>query len=191
VRDGSGVATRPKPATRMERRRAISRRRARLATLTCLGFCVLVLATSFPVSALVRQHRQISAATAELRALTTGNQSLERQARALSQSANVAALARQEYDLVHAGQKAYTVLPLPGSLQSPASSSGHSSLDQGPVAPGSGESEALLGDGEPTGTGATADTSGSQGAMIGKSGRGKKSASGLWSRVLGTLEFWR
>jgi hypothetical protein len=72
------------PASRMERRRAVSRRRARLVTVVCLGFCGLVLATSFPVSALMRQHRQMAAATSELRSLSAGNESLQKQASVLS-----------------------------------------------------------------------------------------------------------
>ncbi len=77
----------PSPASRIERRRAVSRRRAKLVGVACLGLCALVLATSFPVSALMRQHRQISTATAELQALTSENESLQLQAsRAVSAS---------------------------------------------------------------------------------------------------------
>ncbi len=167
-----------------------------MVTVACLGFCALVLATSFPVSALMRQHRQASAATAELRALTTGNDSLQQQASELSQPANIATLARQDYDLVRPGQKAYTVLPLPGSMHSSAASSGHSSLDQAPVAPGSAESEALLGYGGLNGAGNHGDSSPStnqgqgqaQGQAQAQAGSSTKSAHGLWGRVLDTLE---
>jgi len=140
----------------------------------------------------MRQHRQISSATAELQALTSENESLQAQASALSQPANIAALARRDYDLVRPGQTAYTVLPPPGSLKSTPASSGHSSLDQGPVAPGSSQSEALLGDG---GSAAGGSSPGSSGADAGTAqGQGQtnaKTVPGLWSRVLGTLEFWR
>jgi cell division protein FtsB len=176
----------------MERRRAVSRRRAKLVGVACLALCVLVLATSFPVSALMRQHRQISAATSELQVLTSENESLQMQASTLSEPANIAALARRDYDLVRPGQTAYTVLPLPGSLESPQTSSGHSSLDQGPVAPGSAQSEALLGDGGSAATGSSPGSSGaSSAAAQGQAGTTAKSVPGLWSRVLGTLEFWR
>ncbi len=169
----------------------MSRRRAKLVAVGCLALCALVLATSFPVSALMRQHRQISAATSELQALTSENESLQTQAGALSQPANVAALARRDYDLVRPGQTAYTVLPLPGSLEPPQTSSGHSSLDQGPVAPGSAQSEALLGDGGSGAPGSSPDPSASSGSSQGQAGATAKSVPGLWSRVLGTLEFWR
>jgi cell division protein FtsB len=189
ARVGDAVAP---PASRMERRKAVSRRRARLVTVACLGFCGLVLATSFPVSALLRQHRQISASTAEIGALVSGNESLQKQASALSQPANIATLARRDYDLVRPGQTAYTVLPLPGSSQSSGTSSGHSSLDQGPVAPGSSESEALLGGAVATGAGSSADPSGATAVTSeGGAARSVKSTPGLWTRVLGSLEFWR
>jgi cell division protein FtsB len=176
----------------MERRRAVSRRRARLVSVVCLGFCGLVLATSFPVSALMRQHRQMATATSELRSLSVGNESLQKQASVLSDPANIATLARRDYDLVRPGQTAYTVLPHSGSPQTSATSSGHSSLDQGPVAPGSSQSEALLGGGVSTSTGSSSGSSG----VPSVSGHGRtaspaKSTPGLWSRVLGTLEFWR
>jgi cell division protein FtsB len=170
----------------------VSRRRVKLVGVACLALCVLVLATSFPVSALMRQHRQISAATSELQALTSENESLQMQASTLSQPSNIAALARRDYDLVRPGQTAYKVLPLPGSLESPQTSSGHSSLDQGAVAPGSAQSEALLGDGGPAATGSPPGSSGApSGTAQGQAGTTAKSVPGLWSRVLGTLEFWR
>lgn len=191
-RRGAAAGAVAAPATRMERRRAVSRRRARLVSVVCLGFCGLVLATSFPVSALMRQHRQMATATSELRSLSVGNESLQKQASVLSDPANIATLARRDYDLVRPGQTAYTVLPHSGSPQTSATSSGHSSLDQGPVAPGSSQSEALLGGGVSTSTGSSSGSSG----VPSVSGHGRtaspaKSTPGLWSRVLGTLEFWR
>ncbi len=128
----------PRAASRIERRRAVSRRRAKLVAVGCLALCALVLATSFPVSALMRQHRQISAATSELQALTSENESLQTQAGALSQPANVAALARRDYDLVRPGQTAYTVLPLPGSLEPPADLLGAQLTRPGSRGPGVG-----------------------------------------------------
>ncbi len=182
------------PASRIARRKAVSRRRARLAVITCVCFSALVLATSFPISALLRQHQQISGATAELHGLTAGNQSLQQQASDLSQPANVASVARRDYNLVRPGQKAYTVLPLPGSNGSSAASSGRSSLDQGPVSPGSAESQALLDGGDLTGSasrGGTSSGASGSGSSQAQAGHAAKSSPGLWGRVLGTLEFWR
>ena len=145
LRGAAATGPDPKPTSRIERRRAINRRRVKIVTVACAGFCALVLATSFPLSALLRQHQQISSATGELHSLTAANSSLQQEAGDLSEPANVAALARRDYDMVRPGQRAYTVLPLPGSSQSSGASSGHSSLDQGAVAPGSAAVPGSLG----------------------------------------------
>ena len=86
--DNKGSET-PKPPkatvqTRMERRHAIRRRRSRIVWVVCGAFCLLVLATSFPTEALIRQHDAISSASSELHRLTAGNKSLQRQAQELS-----------------------------------------------------------------------------------------------------------
>jgi cell division protein FtsB len=177
----------PATATRMERRRAVRRRRAVLTWVVCGGLCLLVLATSFPAQALIRQHDAIKSATSELQRLTAGNNSLRRQADELSDPENIAALARSDYGMVSSGEKAYSVLPLAGSAVPTSVSSGHSVLDQGPVAPGSDESQALLGD-APSGSGASSSSgTGSSGSKT----AGANHTPGLWNRVLDTLEFWR
>jgi cell division protein FtsB len=168
----------------MERRRAIRRRRARIVWVVCGGFCLVVLATSFPAQALIRQHDAISSASSELDRLTAGNSALQRQADELSNPANIAALARSDYDMVSPGEKAYEVLPAAGTKESENLSSGHSLLDQRPVAPGSAESQALLGDAGSTSSSGSGNAGSSQGAGV------KHGAPGLWSRVLNTLEFW-
>ena len=180
--------------TRMERRRAIRRRRSRIVWVVCGAFCLLVLATSFPVEALIRQHDAITSASSELDRLTAGNKSLQRQAQELSNPANIDALARSDFDMVSRGEKAYQVLPASGSSDPTSLSSGHSVLDQGPVAPGSTESQEILGDAgstvpsssqSSTGQGTSGQTNGSQGSGA------PHGTPGLWGRVLDTLEFWR
>jgi cell division protein FtsB len=178
----------PAAATRMERRRAIRRRRARIVWVACGAFCLLVLATSFPAQALIRQHEAISSASSELDRLTAGNKALQRQADELSNPANIAALARSDYDMVSPGEKAYEVLPAAGSQASKNLSSGHSLLDQGPVAPGSAQSQALLGDAGSTNSSGSSSVPGHVGDS--QSAGAKHSTPGLWGRVLNTLEFW-
>jgi cell division protein FtsB len=205
-----GLSTQHKTVTRMERRRAIRRRRARIIWVVCGAFCLLVLATSFPAQALLRQRSAINASSAELDRLTAGNKQLQSEATELSNPANIAALARSDYDMVSPGETAYDVLPSVGTEQ--ASSKGHSSLNQSAVAPGSSESQALLGDAGSSvprtsisssgsgGTGPTAtnssgtNPSGTNSTGTNSSGTGSSGAqrtSGLWGRVLDTLEFWR
>ena len=183
----------PKTVSRIERRRAIRRRRARIVWAACGGFCLLVFATSFPAQALIRQHDSISASTAELNRLTAGNVALQKQADELADPANIAALARSDYDMVSPGEKAYQVLPTTGSSAAESLSSGHSALDQGPVAPGSAKSQELLGDAgsgsssqSGTGSGSSEHSGGSQ-ASTGS----QHSVPGLWGRVLNSFEFWR
>jgi hypothetical protein len=143
----------------------------------------LGIATSFPATALIRQHNAIATERAELDALGTGNKSLQNQADELSKPENVDALARREYDMVQRGQKAYTVLPNAGSG---ASADGGNSLDQGSVAPGSSESQSLTG--VPS---ASAPHLGNTGGSVASTTARSGDAPDLWVRVLDTLEFWR
>jgi cell division protein FtsB len=184
------LSTQQKTVTRMERRRSIRRRRARIIWVVCGAFCLLVLATSFPAHALLRQRSAINSSSAELDRLTAGNKELQSEATELSNPANIAALARSDYDMVSPGETAYDVLPSTGSQR--ASSKGHSSLNQSAVAPGSSESQELLGD-----TGSSVpptSSSASNSSGTGSSGTrssGSQKTPGLWGRVLDTLEFWR
>jgi cell division protein FtsB len=182
--------TSQKAVTRMERRHAIRRRRARIVWAACGALCLLVLATSFPAQALLRQRSAISSSAAELDRLTAGNKELQLQATELSNPANIASLARSDYDMVSPGEKAYEVLPSTGASQ--ASSQGQSSLDQGPVAPGSAASQALLGDaGSAISTASGLGAASSPGSPVSGSPGTLHGATGLWGRVLDTLEFWR
>ena len=161
--------------------------------IVCIGLSALVLVTSFPLSELVHQRDAISAAKTELHRLSSGNQSLQRQADALSQAKNIATIAHRDYDMVAPGQTAYAVLPAAGSPQSASTSEGHAPLDQGPVAPGSTQSQLLVGvPGNETGGTSPGAHGGAGGAGAGaRSGATKQASPGLWGRVLNTLEFWR
>ena len=116
------ASTKTKLVTRMERRRAIRRRRARIIWAVCGAFCLLVLLTSFPARALLQQRSAINASSAELDRLTAGNKELQSEATELSNPANIAALARNDYDMVSPGETAYDVLPSAGTQK--ASSKG-------------------------------------------------------------------
>jgi len=181
VRQDTGVVS------RVERRAIVKRRQVRLVTASCLGLCALVLVTSFPIRALVRQHDEIKSQTAELDRLNAGNKSLQREADELLQPDNIAALARRDYDMVLPGQKAYTVVP---SATSPSSnaSDGQSTIDQQPVDPGSSQSQDLLGDN----VGGSSDSSGADDPSSQASRQTARASHtpGLWGRVLDTLEFW-
>ncbi len=61
------------PMTRMQRRKAIERRRIRIFSAVCLAFAIVVLATSFPASALLRQRQSISQSSNDLSTLNAQN----------------------------------------------------------------------------------------------------------------------
>jgi cell division protein FtsB len=185
-----------KPLSRIERRKAIQRRRARNVTLVCIAFAVIVLATSFPASALFRQRQAISQASNDLSTLNAQIHSLRSQADALSQPQNVAAIARRDYGMVRPGQTAYRVIPTSTSASQSGSVVGQGTLDQGPVVPGSAESQALVGAATGNGSSGVGDSAGAnagqepsaEGSQGGHSGT---SSPTFWNRVLSTLEFWR
>jgi len=159
-----------------------------------LCFAALVLATSMPASALLAQHRTLSALTAQLRSLQAEDRALQAQVGRLGDPSTVEALARSDYGFVLPGQKAYVVLPPAGST-SGAAATGHVPLDIGPVAPGSALSDELLAGGAMSGTagGTTADGGQPSAAAVAdrRAGSGGQRHSGFWSRVAATFEFWR
>jgi len=173
------------PKSRVERRRAVRRRQTRLLFVICLAFSALVIATSFPATALVRQHNAIASEKAQLAGLTAGNKALRSQAAELLEPANVDALARRDYDMVQRGEQAYTVLPSSGSSNSSAASTSQNSLNQGVVAPGSSESQDLTG----VSSGSARDLAGG-GTEAGSAGGHTGVVPDLWNRVMDTLEFW-
>ncbi len=183
---------------RARRVRPVERRRARALLIVAVVFAAAVLGGALPWSTLAGQHAQLSSASAQLSQLKAENRELAVQAGQLSNRATQAGLARQDYGLVEAGQKAYDILPPAGTGASSVTGGGHVPLDEPPVVPGSRRSEALLGvdTGNVTPAGDAARTSaatvaggqhpaGSRRAAIDHLG-----ARSFWGRVAGTLEFW-
>jgi cell division protein FtsB len=180
---------------------SVERRRARALLLAAMIFAAAVLLSALPWSTLVNQHAQLSSATAEVSALQSENAALSVQARELSNNATQAGLARQDYGLVEPGQKAYQILPPPGTASPDATEAGHVPLNEGPVVPGSRRSEELMGVGAASTTspgtstatsgGGTGDAAHQTGTTVvsGTSGTSADSG-GFWSRVGHTLEFW-
>jgi hypothetical protein len=160
----------------------------------------VVLASAMPLSALMAQHQQLASSTSQIERLRVENRSLGDEARQLSDAAAVAGLARRDYGLVAAGQKAYDILPPPGAQEPTAADSGHVPLEEPPVVPGSSRSQELLGIGgdasAPSGVAAPdrgaahvpAGTQTSAGGGVGATG--DADTGGFWSRVTHTLEFW-
>jgi hypothetical protein len=160
-------------------------------------FAVAVLATSMPVSALLSQNQALATTSAQVNQVKAQNQALAQEAARLGNTSTVDNLARGDFGFVQPGQKAYDVLPAAGAPAASASLSGHVPLDGPPVVPGSAQSENLLGGGaDPVsalpGSASPTTTTGTGGSGS-KAGSGSKTGSGpdFWSRLAGTLEFWR
>ena len=180
-RQQAGAAPR---TSRAAARRRLQARRARAVLLVGGLFAAAVLATNFPVKALLSQRHQLSTTAAEVRSLHNQNDALARQAGHLGDPATIEHLARTDFGFVHPGQQAYDVLPPSGSSsQAAVSLSGHVPLQGPPVAPGSSRSDRLLGAGD-TGP-ATAKTRPHVAASSGSSNPG------FLGRLAHTLEFWR
>jgi cell division protein FtsB len=161
--------------------RSVERRRARALVLAAVVFAAVVLLSALPWSTLMDQHAQLSSAAAQVTALQAQNRALAVEERELSNATTVAGLARQDYGLVEPGQKAYDILPPPGTTDPTAVTAGHVPLDEPPVMPGSALSEKLLGAGP-----AGATPSGARG----RTSADPRDSGGFWSRVGHTLEFW-
>jgi cell division protein FtsB len=177
-------------SSRRAARAAAKTRRSRLLLLVAALFAGVVLATSFPFSDLLGQRGQLAAAQAQLNRLSSQNHSLATEALRLGDPATVAAIARADYGFVQPGQKAYDILPTAGAPLTSAANSGHVPLEGPPVAPGSAQSQSLLDAGAGVATPAGFSHGGAGGTKAGHESAPSQ-GSGLWGRVLHTLEFWR
>ena len=147
----------------------------------------LILVTSFPLTSLLDQHRQLSAAAAQLSSLQHQNSLLAEQQQQLNTNTEVKRLARQNYQLVEPGQALYDILPPSGQATStaPGAPTAGDPADQPLVAPSQAPNMSPDPGLPTTPVTPTATTSGS------KSVAGHPSSGGFWSRVTSTLEFWK
>jgi hypothetical protein len=149
-----------------------------------LTVAVLVAAAWFPAAALYHQHQQLSATSAQLARLRAQDAALGQEEQRLKSPAEVARIARQQYELVAPGQQVYEVVPPSGAAT--ASYAGDPGL-QPPVSP-SGASPA---------PGSTTASSSATPARARRATRATSATSGvgppssLVGRIVQTLEFWR
>jgi cell division protein FtsB len=155
--------------------------KARHSRLLLIGAAVLaaaILAAWFPGGALYHQRASLAAATAQLSQLHQQDVALDQERKNLSSSAEIARIAREQYQLVSPGQQAYEVLPPSGS---PAAYAG----DPGSATPAAPSAASVL----PAG-GVTSTTL--PGAHKRSSTHHSATASeGALGRMLHALEFWR
>jgi hypothetical protein len=175
------------------------------------AFAVAVLATSFPLSSILSQHRELASASAQLAQVQKENQELAEQEHALDSNVAVTQLARGELQMVTPGQTLYDVLP-PSSRHgatgkaaisgatgttAPGSTVNGDPGNQPLVAPANApdlSAQAALAQPTPVVVSATSTA----GAVGGSSTASPSSGSAtpaapttFWGRVAQTLQFWK
>jgi hypothetical protein len=152
---------------------------------------VAILVTSFPLSVLLSQHKQLSAEAAQLSQLQHQNALLAEQRQQLNSNAEVKRLAQQEYQLVEPGQSLFVILPPTGQTTptAPGSPTVGDPADQ-PVVDPADAPDMTPDPGLPQVTApATAAAPSVGGSRPG--GSAAPVPSSFWSRVSSSLEFWK
>ncbi len=178
---------RPTGGTAAERVAAETRRN-RMPVALGAAAAAVILVTSFPLSVLLSQHRQLSAAASQLSAVQHQNGLLAEQRQQLNSNAEVKRLARQNYQLVEPGRSLFVILPPAGtnSAAAPGAPTAGDPALQPLVAP----SQAPNMSPDPGLPATTVPVSTAPGGTTGQTSTAKQSG-GFWSRVGSTLEFWK
>jgi cell division protein FtsB len=157
--------------------------RARLLLLGAVVVSAVVLFAWFPAGTLVSQRSTLASTEAELATLHKQDAALAQEQKNLSDSNEIGRIAREQYQLVTPGQQAYEVLPPSGATDAGTPYAGDPGSDA-PVTP-SAIPELPPG-------GVTTTTTPSTGSRRTAPADPTTSAgSGLVSRMLHSLEFWR
>jgi len=178
---------RPTGGTGAERVAAETRRN-RMPVALGAAAAAVILVTSFPLSVLLSQHRQLSAAASQLSAVQHQNGLLAEQRQQLNSNAEVKRLARQNYQLVDPGRSLYVILPPAGTntAAAPGAPTAGDPALQPLVAPSHAPNMSpdpgLPATTVPASTGGGGTTTPTPPA---------KPSGGFWSRVGSTLEFWK
>ena len=178
----------PAPRRPSSAERARRSRRARRLPVALAGlFALVVVGTSFPVTQLVSEHRQLAAAEAHLAAVRHEDHLLAEQRSLLQSPVATGRLARERYQLVGPGQTLYQVVGPAGTSAGssdgiPAGDPAGQPLVPPSKAPNMTPQPGLLGAG--AGTGATPGAAKSSAAS-------SAGAPDFWGRVERVLEFWR
>ncbi len=196
---------------RARRERAAKVRRNRVILAGSALLSVLMLGLWFPASALYHQHQAIAATTTQLTQLRQQDRALAEEQRLLKSPAEVERLAREQYQLVSPGQRAYQILPPSASgkgdaayagdpgLQPLVSPSAAAELPPGTLGPGSAGAAAqpsgvTLGEAAGPGSHSSAgQRAQGQAATPGGAPHGSAHPGGpdFFGRIVRTLEFWR
>lgn len=191
---------------------SVAVRRNRVPVALAAVVALVILGTSFPLSALISQHGQLSVTSGQLQTLKNQNDLLAEQQRQLNSTTDVDRLARQDYQMVMPGQMLYDVLPPsglaaattggatpgdPGSqpLVSPANAPDMTpdpNLPSASASPGGSTTSGVPGAGGHAGQASGSAGGAPQQGQSASGGSEPTSApSSFWSRVTSTLEFWK
>lgn len=169
---------RNRPRRKQAEAASTAARRSRLWFLAALAASAVVLVAWFPASALLAQRSDLSSTQNELAALHKQDAALTQEKKNLSDDGEIGRIARQQYQLVNPGQQAYEVLPPSGAAAAGTPYAG----DPGSAAPATPSATPEL----PPESATTTTTPASHGATSDQAPE-----SGLLSRMLHSLEFWR
>jgi cell division protein FtsB len=157
----------------------------------------LVLVVWFPAGALLHQRAAIAATTSQLNQLQQQDRQLSNEQKALGSSSEIERIARQQYQLVAPGERAYGVLP---PNDSGTTSSGYqgdpanqplvspSATAELPAGGGTGSS---TGSSPPAAQGGASNAGTNRGTSSSRTNPSSTSSPGFLGRVAQTLEFWR
>jgi hypothetical protein len=154
---------------------------------------VVILVVGFPASTLWSQHGQLAAASAQLDGLQHENRVLTEQEHQLSSSAEIARLAREDYQLIPQGQTLFDILPPAGSAGATGGGATTGDPANQPLVDPSDAPSMSPDPGLPPSVSASEGQKGSLGGS-GAPASGSSGSSGptsFWSRVSDTLEFWK
>jgi cell division protein FtsB len=191
ARSRTGRKGAPGTGGRAAERDAAERRRNRIPIVLAGVAAVAIVATSFPFSVLLNQHRQLSAEAAQLSQLQRQNALLAEQRQQLNSNAEVKRLAQQNYQLVQPGRSLFVILPPTGQASSsaPGSPTAGDPADRSVVSPADAPNmtpdPGLPQVSAPVAGGASSATG------TGSGGATRPAPSSFWSRVASSFEFWK
>ncbi len=187
ARDSRRPGPKPNKNKKPKRRRALvtgSAGRSRLVLLGAVVVSAVVLFAWFPAGSLLSQRTNLADSEAQLVALHRQDAALAQEKKNLSDASEIGRIAREQYQLVSPGQQAYEVLPPSGAASSGTPYAG----DPGSVGPVAPSAAAEL----PPGGVTTTTTPSAAGAASHRApSTNTPTSSGLLSRMLDSLEFWR
>lgn len=155
--------------------------RSRLLFVGALVFSAVVLLAWFPARSLLSQRSDLAAASGQLATLHQQDTALAQEKKNLSDTGEIGRIAREQYQFVSPGQRAYEVLPPSGTAASGTPSAG----DPGSTGPVTPSATSELPPGGVTTTTTPAGHAGHAGSAA------STASSGLLARMLHSLEFWR